>query len=145
MTRLAYDTINSTEVMGEMSRNESNQFSTQLLKCHFRCKQIHKCTHAWSSWYNKAFTWLWRRLVWFHLLTRDVDQTETERNHTRRTHAHVHTCAHAHMHTDGKTKTNSQQTQRASMQAGINQSSSQADEVYFTLKEWPTLCSSRDH
>lgn len=25
------------------------------------------------------------------------------------------------------------------MQAGINQRSSQADEVYFTLKKWPTL------
>lgn len=29
------------------------------------------------------------------------------------------------------------------MQAGINQSSSQADEVYFTLKKWPTLRCSR--
>lgn len=31
----------------------------------------------------------------------------------------------------------------AGMQAGINQSSSQADEVYFTLKKWPTLRGSR--
>lgn len=37
-----------------------------------------------------------------------------------------------------KTKRNPLQTWKPSMQAGINQSSSQADEVYFTLKEWPT-------
>lgn len=52
------------------------------------------------------------------------------------------------MHTDSKTTPPPPpplQTQRASMQAGINQSSSQADEVYFTLKEWPTMRSSRGH
>lgn len=36
-------------------------------------------------------------------------------------------------------------TQRASMQTGINQSSSQADEVYFPLKEWLTMCNSGGH
>lgn len=51
----------------------------------------------------------------------------------------------AHIHTDCKTKTNPPQTLRESTRARINQSSSQADEVYFTLKEWPTLRSKRDH
>lgn len=74
------------------------------------------------------------------LLTFGLDQAKTERNQIKHTRLLVHT----HTHTD-KTKTNPLQTQRASMQAGINQSSSQADEVYFTLKEWPTLRSTRDH
>lgn len=60
-----------------------------------------------------------------------MNEARTERNLIKCTHY--------------KTKTNPLLTPRASMQAGINQISSQADKVYFTLKEWPTLRSTRDH
>ena len=73
-----------------------------------------------------------------HVWAQSLEQANNERTHTNRTHMHTFT------HTQ-QTQTNPLQTPGASMQAGINQSSSQADEVYFTLKEWPTLRSTRGH